>query len=139
MEKKNSSEFIKILVDHNIEGLALMLWDIIAKEGWLEFCNIKMLMFSDVGLNTTSNDREVWRFAQHNHMILLTANRNMDGKDSLEQTLRDENTLTSLPVITIAREKRLKESNYREQLVESLLEKIIFLDNYKGTSRIFIP
>jgi predicted nuclease of predicted toxin-antitoxin system len=139
MEEKNSSEFVKILVDHNIEGLATMLWDTIVKEGWLEFCNLKMLMFSDVGLSTTSNDREVWTFAQHNHMILLTANRNMEGKNSLEQTLREKNTLTSLPVITIASEKRLKERKYREQTAESLLEKIMFIENYRGTSRIFIP
>jgi hypothetical protein len=41
-------------------------------------------------------------FAQAQKMILLTANRNMEGDDSLEQTIRNENTLISLPVLTIA-------------------------------------
>lgn len=76
-------------------------------EGWADLCQIEMLMFADVGLDYDSNDREVWRFAQVNCMILLTANRNMIGKDSLEQTLREENTPDSLPVITIGRAESL--------------------------------
>ncbi len=38
----------------------------------------------------------VWRFTQEKGMILLTDNRNMEGQNSLEQTIREENTLTSL-------------------------------------------
>ena len=34
-------------------------------------------------------------------MILLTANRSMKGKDSLEQVMREENASTPLPVIAI--------------------------------------
>jgi hypothetical protein len=34
-------------------------------------------------------------------MILLTGNRNLKDPDSLEQTIREENTPFSLPVITI--------------------------------------
>ncbi|MEH2083983.1 MAG: hypothetical protein V7K89_29645 [Nostoc sp.] len=52
-------------------------------------------------LSINSDDRVVWRLAQENQMILLTANRSMKGKDSLEQVIREENTLASLPVITI--------------------------------------
>jgi hypothetical protein len=40
-------------------------------------------------------------------MILITANRSMKGKDSLEQVMREENTPTSLPVITIGNIDRL--------------------------------
>ncbi len=67
-----------------------------------------------MGLPFDSSDREVWHFIQANKMILLTNNRNMDGEDSLEQTLRDENTVTSLPVLTIANADRLSERIYRE-------------------------
>ncbi|BBD69928.1 hypothetical protein NIES4072_27360 [Nostoc commune NIES-4072] len=52
-------------------------------------------------LSINSDDRVVWRLAQENQMILLTANRSIKGKDSLEQVIREENTLASLPVITI--------------------------------------
>jgi hypothetical protein len=34
-------------------------------------------------------------------MLLLTANRRMAGLDSLEQTIREEGTLDSLPVLTV--------------------------------------
>ncbi len=34
------------------------------------------------GKRSISSDRAVWRFAQKNNMILLTANRNMKEKDS---------------------------------------------------------
>nr|WP_225912154.1 hypothetical protein [Nostoc flagelliforme] len=67
-------------------------------------------------LSSNSDDRVVWRLAQENQMILLTANRSMKGKDSLEQVIREENTLASLPVITIGNADRLlNDSEYRGQ------------------------
>jgi len=47
-------------------------------------------------------------------MILLTANRNMENENSLEQTLKEENISTSLPVLTV-RQERMKQRIYREQ------------------------
>lgn len=44
-------------------------------------------------LSINSDDSVVWRLAHENQMILLTANRSMKGKDSLEQVIiREENT-----------------------------------------------
>lgn len=100
---------------------------------------MKLIMFSDIGLSDNANDRVVWRFAQAEKMILLTANRNMEGDDSLEQIIRTENTLTSLPVVTIANIDSLKDRAYREACAERLLEIAFDLDNYLGTARIFIP
>ncbi len=100
---------------------------------------MKLVMFSDVGLSDNSNDRVVWRFAQAQKMILLTANRNMEGDDSLEQTIRNENTLISLPVLTIANLDNLKNKTYQEACAERLLEIVFDLENYLGTARIFIP
>ena len=34
-----------------------------------------------------ASDRLVWRYAQENQMMILTANRNMKGDDSLEQVM----------------------------------------------------
>lgn len=96
-------------------------------------------MFADIGLPIDSNDREIWRFAQKNQMILLTGNRRMREEDSLEQTLRDENTLISLPTLTIGNVDRMAEETYRERCAERLLEIVLALDNYLGTARIFIP
>jgi GNAT superfamily N-acetyltransferase len=89
------------LVDHNLEGHALLLSGNIASFGWLDLFPIRFITFEEIELSITSNDRVVWQFAQVNQMILLTANRSMRGKNSLEQVMREENTFTSLPVVTI--------------------------------------
>jgi len=82
MEVKASQPGISFLIDHDIEGYAKLLWNTFVSDGWMELCIIEMLMFIDVGLAINSTDRKVWRFAQDHRLILLTANRNMEGKDS---------------------------------------------------------
>ncbi len=89
------------LVDHNLEGHALRLSGNIASLGWLAILPIHFVTFEEVELAVDSNDRLVWQFAQANQIVLLTANRSMKGKNSLEQVMREENTSTSLPVVTI--------------------------------------
>ena len=66
---------MQILVDHDIEGQAELLWGIIAKQGWLEIIDFELLTFADVRLSVNSSDREVWRFAQANRMILPSSNK----------------------------------------------------------------
>ena len=128
------------LVDHNLEGQALILFGAIAQQGWLDLVTIQFLTFVEVDLPINSNDRIVWRFAQEKGMILLTANRRMKGKDSLEQVIREENTSISLPVITISNPEQLVANpNYRERCVESLIEIVLDVESYYGTRRIFIP
>jgi len=117
----------------------MLLWSILRAAGWLKLFPFDMVMFKDVGLSADSTDREVWRFAQANQMILLTANRNMEGKNSLEQTMREENTSISLPILTISKDERLKEKDYRNRCAEKLLEIVLNLDNHIGSGRIFIP
>ena len=107
----------------------MVLWGILASEGWHELFPIRFATLKDVGLADDSSDREIWRFAQQNRMILLTDNRNMKGKDSLEQTLREESTATSLPVLTIGSAERLSEGAYRKQCVTRLLEIVLFLES----------
>lgn len=130
---------ITILIDHDIEGYGVILWGTLATTGWLELFPLKSATFQDVDLPINSPDRQVWRFAQQNEMILLTNNRNMESQDSLEQTLRDENASTSLPVLTIGNINRLNEKPYRERCVTKLLEIVLYLENHRGRGRIFIP
>jgi hypothetical protein len=128
------------LIDHNIKGHALALFGAIATQGWLDIVPIQFVTFADMDLPINSNDRVVWRLAQENQMILLTANRSMKGKDSLEQVMREENSPTSLPVITIGNADRLlNDSEYRERCVERLIEIVLSIDDYRGSRRIFIP
>lgn len=72
-------------------------------------------------------------------MILLTANRNMEGEDSLEQVLRKENALNSLPVITIGNVERLGEPDYHNRCVDRILEIILDIENVIGVGRLYIP
>jgi hypothetical protein len=128
-----------VLVDHNLEGQATLLWGTLAAEGWLELMPLRLASLSELGLPLESSDRTVWRFAQAHGMLLLTGNRNMKGDDSLEQTLREENTAISLPVLTIGSVLRLDERSYREQCAERLVEIVLDLDQYVGVGRLFIP
>lgn len=130
---------ITILVDHNIEGQALSLWGTLAAEGWLMLLPIQLVTFAQLGLPVDSSDRMVWRTAQARGMLLLTHNRNMKGDDSLEQTIREDNTSTALPVVTIGRIDRIRERAYRERCAVRLVEIGLDIEKYLGTGRIFIP
>jgi predicted nuclease of predicted toxin-antitoxin system len=131
---------MNFLVDHNLRGHSIVLAGSLAASGWLELITIRFVLFEEVGLATTSDDRVVWRYAQDNQMILITANRSMKGKDSLEQVMREENTPTSLPVVTIANIDRLMvEPDYRERCVDRLVDIVIDIEDYQGARRIFIP
>jgi predicted nuclease of predicted toxin-antitoxin system len=127
------------LIDHDIEGQAMLLWAQISSEGWPDLFSLRFVRFIYVNLSYSSTDREVWRFAQRHGMILLTGNRNMKDEDSLEQTIRDENMPTSLPVLTIGNVDRMLQKEYRDRCESRLLEIIFYLDNYLGTGRLFIP
>jgi hypothetical protein len=130
---------MKVLLDHHLKKQGILLWATIGSEGWLKLLDIPMLTFEDVGLPIDSRDRAVWRFAQEKHLILLTGNRNKDGSDSLEQTIRNENTPDSLPVVTVGITDRLEERAYREQCAERLVEIVLNIENYLGVGRIYIP
>jgi hypothetical protein len=130
---------MKVLLDHHMKKQGILLWATMGSEGWLKLLDIPMLTFENVGLPIDSNDRDVWRFAQGKQLILLTGNRNKDGADSLEQTIRNENTPDSLPVITIGIVDRLEERVYREQCAERLVEIVLGIENYLGVGRIYIP
>jgi predicted nuclease of predicted toxin-antitoxin system len=130
---------MKFLVDYNLDGYANVLLGILTKRGWLDLFSIQFVTFREMGLSMDSSDRTVWNYAQANQMLILTANRNMKGEDSLEQVMRQENTLTSFPIITIGDLTRFDESEYRERCVDRLVEIVLELENYMGVGRLFIP
>lgn len=131
---------MNFLVDHNLRGHSVVLAGSLAASGWLELISIRFVLFEEAGLAVTSDDRVVWQYAQDNQMILITANRSMKGKDSLEQVMREENTPTSLPIVTIGNIDRLMaEPDYRERCVDRLVDIVIDIEDYQGARRIFIP
>jgi hypothetical protein len=132
-------ELMIFLIDQNLEGYAEILLGAIASKGWLDLLPIQFITFAEIELPPNSTDRVVWRYAQLHNMILLTANRRMKWRDSLEQVMREENNSTSLPVITIANLTRFDERDYREECIERLIEVSMYIDNYLGSRRVFIP
>ena len=130
---------MNFLVDYNLDGYALVFLGILTKRGWLEFLSINFVTFREAGLLMDISDRVVWDYAQANQMMILTANRNMKGDESLEQVMREENTAASFPVVTIGDLDRLDEFEYRERCVDRLIEIVLDIENYMGVGRLFIP
>ena len=132
-----------ILADANCEGhLALLLR--FFQRGWRhdvwEVLPLAPLSLADLGLPPDASDREVWEACQREQVILLTANRNDDGPESLEATIRQHNTPAILPVFTLANEQRvLRDRLYAEAVADRMLEFLFDIDRYWGTGRLFLP
>lgn len=128
-----------LLADHNVEGHAQLLLRALKSLGWADALDIRLATFDKVALTSASTDREVWQRVQELGMLLITANRNRSGTDSLEQVLRDEHSAESLPVLTVSQAKRLLQDRvYRNACAERIAEIIVDLDIYRGVPRLFI-
>ncbi len=57
----------------------------------------------------------------------------------MEQVIRENNSLQSLPVVTIGNKERLDEQIYREQCASRLVEILLEIENYLGVGRVYIP
>jgi Domain of unknown function (DUF5615) len=130
---------MKFLVDYNLDGYASVLIGLLFKRGWLELFPIEFVTFREAKLSMDSNDRIVWNYAQANGMMIVTANRNMKGEDSLEQVMREDNNSTSFPILTISDLARMDEPDYRDRCVDRLVEIILDIEYYMGAGRLFIP
>jgi len=128
-----------ILADYNLNRQAILLSGSLLNGGWLDLLSIKILTFANLGLSSDLSDRLVWQFVQTKGMMLITANRNAKGEDSLEKVMREENTPNCLPIITIGSSERVNEFDYRERCIERLIDVVIDVEYYKGAGRIFIP
>jgi len=71
---------------------------------------------------------------------LITGNRNDDGPDSLEATIRNENQPESLPVITIGDADRvLRDRLSAENVAGRLLDYLMRIDEVRGVGRLYVP
>jgi len=98
---------------------------VVRAAGWIDLWDelaISYARFQDVGLDADATDAAIWQLCQREQYVLVTSNRNEDDPDSLESTIRSQNTAESLPVLTIADSERLRYSReYVQQVAESLL------------------
>jgi hypothetical protein len=134
---------INLLADVNIEGHVRRIVSLMQSEFWREFweyLDIRLVAFHDVGLSRNDADSDIWRACQQHQLYLLTDNRNDDGPESLEATMRKHNSVSSLPVFTLGDADRVLQSHgYAERVVESLYDKLLSIDSLRGTGRLFLP
>jgi len=130
---------ITVLIDHNIEGQADLLERALVSEGWIGLSVLRIVTFTQVSLPFETTDQVVWEFIQRHRMVLLTANRNKDDEDSLQQAILDQNGPTSYPVVTIAKPDRMVETDFRIRCATRLAEICMEIEKYLGTGRVYIP
>jgi predicted nuclease of predicted toxin-antitoxin system len=130
---------IRALLDNDVAGFQELLAGTVESTGWNEYELIEFITLDEIGLDRDTSDREIWRWCQLNSCLLLTANRNQKDLDSLQLTIREENTPYSLPVVTISNQKRLHNTAYREVCVQRLMTIVLELSNHLGTGRVYIP
>lgn len=132
-----------ILADWNVGGHVLALVRRAQTDPWREFANelgLRLFLFRDVGLEQEARDADVWDLCQREGLVLITANRNDDGPDSLEAVIRTRGTRASLPVFTIGNADRIfQSSEYADHVVERMLEFLLDLEKLRGTGRLYLP
>ena len=132
-----------IVPDNDLEGQFESLLQRLTSETWGEewgYLGVTVYSLETLGLARDSSDREIWEVCQKQQVVLITGNRNDDGPDSLESTIRQNNTPESLPVFTLANAARMQhDRSYAERVVERLLEYLFDLEKCRGTGRLYLP
>lgn len=132
-----------ILADQNIKGQVNYLLELCDSRTWGELwhaIDCEALSFELLGLPGDASDAAIWQTCQDNEIVLITSNRNADGPESLEVTVRERATVSSLPILTIADPDRILENrDYAGRVVERLLEILIDLDAFRGAGRLYLP
>lgn len=131
---------IDLLVDHNIERHGQLLWGQFRPADWGAMQVAAFRSLIECGLDPIADDRTIWKHCQANSLLLLTANRNERGSDSLQAVIREFNHADSLPVLTLADPDRvLRDAVYRELCAYRIADIALALDGVRGTGRLFIP
>ncbi len=122
-----------------VRFLLMLLHEDARREFW-HYLALTTPTFAEVGLHPRSTDTDVWLKCQADELLLITANRNDDGPDSLEATIRTHGTPHSLPVFTLADANRvLSERSCAEHVADRLLEYLYDMDNLRGAGRLYLP
>jgi len=132
-----------VLADNDVQRQVEVLLHIFETEAWQDVwrhLNIQLLSFEILGILRSASDLELWRECQNHEVILITANRNDEGPESLESTIREFNKPNNLPVFTLANPKRvLHDRDYVELVAERLLQYLLEIERIRGTGRLYIP
>ena len=130
---------ITILIDQDLLGFDIFIQQGLKETGWDELIQVQFTRLRDYDLPDNLPDQEVWRFVQAQLLLLVTNNRNSEDETSLQATIRRENTLASWPIVTVSDKNSLIQTDYRQRVAQSLAEIILYLENYLGAGRVFVP
>jgi hypothetical protein len=129
--------------DVNIQGHVHVLLTILEGETWRDLwapLQVPLLTFPDLGLAADVSDADLWQACQQHQVVLITANRNAEGPDSLEVTIRSRSAADNLPVLTIADPDRVLHSRaYAERAAVQMLDYLLNIDRLRGTGRLYVP
>lgn len=134
-----------LLTDVNVQGYLRYLKRLMKDQGLLELLtefDISLATFPDLGLDRGTDDRTLWRYCQDNGWVLFTDNRNHDGVDSLEATLRDSWREGCLPVLTLVDKGRFeRDPTHAARVADSVAEWLckVFVDGIRDRRRIYVP
>jgi hypothetical protein len=132
-----------IMSDNDIQGQFTELVRLLQSQEWSEIwkgLGMSIETFDTLGLAPNASDRDVWQRCQLHQVLLITGNRNQEGPDSLETTIRTLNQSDSLPVFTLADATRFQHSRaYADRVVARLLDYLMYLENYRGAGRLYLP
>lgn len=132
-----------ILADNNVVGQVARIAQLMQSAPWADFwrqLGLAFFRFEDIGLAIDASDVEIWKFCQANELILVTDNRNDDSPDSFAAAIRDLNTPSSLPVLTISALKKFRsDRDYQERVIVSIYDYLLRLDEIRGSGRLFLP
>lgn len=132
-----------IMADNDIQGHMEVLMRLLLSDAWREFwiaLNLSVPTFADLSLDASVSDATLWHLCQKEQIVLITGNRNKDGPDSLEAMIQSQNTPSCLPVLTLGDPNlALHNRIYANRVVQTLLQYLLEIDNFRGTGRLWLP
>ena len=100
---------------------------------------LEFIELQDVELPADAPDVAVWQRSQEVGALLITGNRS-SGEGSLDQTIAEQGSPESLPVLTIGDPRRvIRDPVYARECALSLLDFVDRIETLRGTGRLFIP
>jgi hypothetical protein len=134
---------LRIMSDHDVQGHVSRLMDACQTSPWSGLWHdleCALCTFEDLDLVEDATDAVVWQACQKGEVLLITGNRNAEGPESLEITIRQRNRPDCLPVLTLADPDRIiRDRSYAELVVERLFDILIDVEVFRGTGRLFLP
>jgi len=68
----------------------------------------EVITFANLDLPEDASDAKVWQACQENEVVLVTGNRNAEGPESFEITIRQRDNEHCIPVLTLAGPDRIQ-------------------------------